>query len=169
MDVHEAIRKRRSIREYRDTAVPEDVLRRVLEAARLAPSARNRQEWRFIVVRDPAMKRKVVQATNNQVFAGTAPIILVFCYTGGEAPMRNGQPAGPVDTSIALSYVTLAALEEGLGTCWLGSYDEKKMKKALGIPKGARILGMTPLGYPAEQPDARSRKKFEEVVSFDKW
>jgi nitroreductase len=169
MDVHEAIRKRRSIREYRDTPVPEDVLRRVMDAARLAPSAKNRQEWRFIVVRDPAVKRKVVEATNNQVFAGTAPLILVFCSTEDEYTMKNGQKGGPVDASIALSYVTLAATEEGLGTCWLGSYSEEKVKKALDIPKRARVVGMTPLGYPAEDPPARTRKRFEEVVSFDRW
>lgn len=169
MHVQEAIAKRRSIRKYLDKPVPEDALRRVLEAARLAPSARNRQEWKFIVVRDPAVKLRVLETTNREHPAGTAPIVLAFCYSGGEAPMSNGEPAGTVDTSIALSYVTLAAVEEGLGTCWLGSYDSAKVGAALGLPAGAKVVALTPLGYPAEDPPPRPRKPFDEVVGFDRW
>jgi nitroreductase len=169
MRVSEAIAKRRSVREYLDKPVPEDVLMRVMEAARLAPSAKNRQEWRFIVVRDKEIRRKVVQATNDQVFVGTAPIILVFCATEDTYTMRCGQKGGPIDASIAFSYVTLAAMEEGLGTCWIGSFYEDKLKPVLGIPAEARIIGLTPLGYPAEEPAAKSRKPFGEVVSFDRW
>lgn len=169
MDVKEAIRRRRSVRAYLPKPVPEDVLNRILDSARLAPSARNRQEWRFIVVRDPEMRAKVVGATNNQVFVGTAPVILVFCATEGDDLMRCGQNCGTVDTSIAMSYVTLAAVEEGLATCWVGSFYEDKMKSALGIPEKPRVVAISPLGYPAEDPPARDRKAAGEVVLFDKW
>jgi nitroreductase len=169
MDVKEAILRRRSIRAYVSKPVPEDVLNRVLDAARLAPSAKNRQEWRFIVVREAEARKRVVDATNNQLFVGAAPVILVFCATEGDYVMRCGQNGGTVDTSIALSYVTLAAVEEGLGTCWVGSFYEDKMKAALGIPAGARVVAVTPLGYPAEDPPARGRRAMKEVVSFDKW
>jgi len=169
MDVKEAILRRRSIRAYLPKPVPEDVLNRVLDAGRLAPSAVNRQEWRFIVVRDSGARKRVVEAAGNQAFIGTAPVILVFCATEGDSVMTCGQVCGTVDTSIALSYVTLAAVEEGLGTCWIGSYDEGRMKAALGIPANPRVVAITPLGYPAEDPPARSRKAMKEVVSYDKW
>jgi len=169
MNVYEAIEKRRSIRAYENKAVPEDVLKRVLEAARLAPSATNRQEWRFIVVKDPAKRKLLVGAANNQQFVGTAPVVLAFCATEDEHVMACGQKASSIDVSIALSYVTLAAVSEGLGTCWLGAFQEGAVKEVLGIPAKVRVVALSPLGYPAEEPEARSRKKFEEVVSFDGW
>jgi nitroreductase len=169
MDVYGAIKDRRSVRAYKPAPIPGDMLRRVLDAGRLAPSAKNRQEWRFIVVQDPAVKERVVEATNRQDFAGTAPVMLVFCSTEDDYTMRCGQKGSSVDTSIALAYVTLAAVAEGLGTCWLGSYYEDKVKEALGIPPEARVVGMTPLGYPADEPAVKGRKSFEEVVSFNGW
>jgi nitroreductase len=169
MDVHAAIAARRSIRAYRDRGVPEDVLRRVLEAARLAPSARNRQEWRFIVVRDEAKRRALAAASKGQDFVAGAPVCLAFCANEDQYVMSCGQKAGPVDTSIALAYVTLAAVAEGLGTCWLGAFHEDQVKDILGVPAGARVVGMMCLGYPAESPTARPRKPFDEVVRFEKW
>lgn len=170
MDVHEAIRSRRSIRAF-DPArpVPEDALRRVLEAARLAPSARNRQEWRFIVVRDAEKRSRLVRAAKGQNFVGQAPVVLAFCATEDKDVMSCGQKPGPIDTAIALAYVTLAAVAEGLGTCWLGAFYEDQVKQILDVPAGARVIAMTPLGYPAEKPEARPRKSFDEVVGFEKW
>jgi len=169
MDVKEAILRRRSVRAYVSKPISEDILNRVLDAARLAPSAKNRQEWRFIVVRDAEARKSVVDATNNQLFVGASPVILVFCATEKDYVMRCGQNGGTVDTSIAMAYVTLAAVEEGLGTCWVGSFYEDKMKAALGIPDGARVVAITPLGYPAEDPPARGRMALNEVVSYDRW
>lgn len=169
MDVYEAIRKRRSIRAYQDKPVPEDVLKRVLEAARLAPSATNRQLWRFIAVRDAGKRKALATAANNQEFLGQAAVALAFCATEDEHVMACGQKASTVDVSIALSYVTLAAVAEGLGTCWLGAFKEDEVKKVLGIPANARVIALSPLGYPAENPAARKRKDFAEVVSFDGW
>jgi len=169
MDVKEAIIRRRSIRAFVSKPIPEDVLNRLLDAARMAPSAKNRQEWRFIVVCDAEARKRVVEATNNQLFVGAALVILVFCANEKDYVMRCGQNGGTVDLSIALSYVTLAAVEEGLGTCWVGSFYEDKMKAALGIPDQARVVAITPLGYPAEDPPARGRKSLREVVSYDKW
>ena len=168
MDVYEAIRKRRSIRAYQDQPVPEDVLRRVLEAARLAPSARNRQEWRFVVVRDTERRRALAEAANGQEFVAQAPVCLAFCATKLHV-MGCGVDAGIVDTSIPFAYVTLAAAAEGLGTCWLGAFSQEKAKRVLGVPESALVVGLTPLGYPAEEPAARARRKFEEVVAFERW
>ena len=169
MDVFEAIRNRRSIRDYSGKPVSDAVLKKVLEAARLAPSARNRQEWRFIAVRDSAKRASLAQAAKGQEFVGKAPVVLAFCATEDDDMMTCGQKAGPIDVSIALAYVTLAATAEGLGTCWLGAYHEDKVKEILGVPANARVVAMTPLGYPAEHPGARSRKSFKEVVAFDGW
>ena len=169
MEVYEAIKKRRSIRAYEDKPVPEDVLRRVLDAARLAPSARNRQEWRFVAVRDVDKRKRLVEAANGQKFVGEAPVVLAFCATEDKDVMSCGQKAGSIDLSIAMSYVTLAAVSEGLGTCWLGAYSEDKVKRVLGVPAAAKVVAMSPLGYPAEEPKARSRKGFDEVVSFEGW
>ena len=141
----------------------------MLEAARLAPSARNRQEWRFIVVRDEKLRRELARAAHGQDFVAEAPVCLAFCATEDECVMSCGHKAGPIDTSIALAYVTLAAMEEALGTCWLGAFDERQVKKLLGVPAGARVIGLAPLGYPAEKPAARPRRKFEEVVGFERW
>lgn len=169
MNVAEAIKKRRSIRSYKDKEIPDDVLHRVLEAARLAPSARNRQEWKFIVVRDAALRKKLAVAAKGQSFVASAPVVLAFCATEDKDVMACGQKTGSVDTSIAMSYVTLAAVEEGLGTCWLGAFVEEEVKKLLGVPAHARVVAMSPLGYPAEHPATRGRKDFDKVVSFESW
>ncbi|MEK7475215.1 MAG: nitroreductase family protein [Candidatus Coatesbacteria bacterium] len=169
MTVFEAIRRRRSIRKYRDRKIPAAALRRVLEAARLAPSANNQQAWRFIVVRDRAKLRKIARACRWGSFVDQAPVALVFCGTDGRGVMTNGQRAATVDVTIAMSYVTLAATELGLGTCWLASYREAPVKRLLGIPRKATVVGITPLGYPAEHPGPRPRKKPGEVVRLDRW
>jgi len=169
MDVYEAIKARRSVRAYQDKPIPEDVLRRVLEAARLAPSARNRQEWRFIVVTDPEKRRKLVEVAKGQKFVAEAPVVLAFCATEDTDIMSCGLKPGTVDTSIALSYVTLAAVAEGLGTCWLGAFEQEPARELLGVPPEAVVVALTPLGYPEQTPAARSRKAFDEVVSFEGW
>ncbi len=168
MDVYEAIRARRSVRAYKSDPVPDEVLKRVLEAARLAPSARNRQEWRFVVVKDKARIEQLAEAANGQSFVAEAPVYLAFCATKGHV-MSCGVDAGIVDTSIPFAYVTLAAVAEGLGTCWLGAFDQEKTRKILGVPEEALIVGVTPLGYPAKVPAATGRRKFEDVVSFEGW
>ena len=168
MDVYEAIRARRSVRAYKSDPVPDKVLKRVLEAARLAPSARNRQEWRFLVVADPARRKALVKAAGGQSFLGQAPLALAFCTTKMHV-MSCGVDAGVADTSIAFSCATLAAVAEGLGTCWLGAFDQEKTRKILGVPEEALIVGVTPLGYPAKVPAATGRRKFEDVVSFEGW
>ncbi|MCF6461844.1 nitroreductase family protein [Clostridium sp. Cult1] len=168
MDVLSAIGGRRSIRKYSSKPVEEEKLLKVLEAARLSPSAKNRQEWRFIVVRELKTRMKLTEAI-GQPFVGEAPIILVCCGTEVESIMRGGQPRYTVDLSIATAYMILEAYEQGLGTCWLGSYDENKVKEVLGIPEGVRIVAITPLGYPNESPAPRPRKQLDEIISYDKY
>lgn len=169
MDLYEAIRKRYSVRSYEARDVEEDKLRRVLEAGRIAPSARNRQQWKFIVVRDPAVRAKLVAAA-EQDWMKTAPVILaVVGLTDGEK-MYCSVPTDPVDCAIAIDHMTLAAVAEGLGTCWVGHFRQEEAKKALGVPKGCTIIQLLPLGYPAGPAKTeKPRKKFEEVVCWEKF
>jgi nitroreductase len=167
MDVFEAISQRRSIRTYKNTQIEEKKLRKVLEAARLAPSASNRQEWKFIVVRDPTKRAELVGMTYGQQWVGEAPAIIVACATESRLIMTCGQATHTVDVSIACTMMILEAWEQGLGTCWLGTFNETDVKKCLGIPTNMRVVTIIPLGYPNEAPLPRPRKPFDQIVSFD--
>ncbi|RKY69607.1 MAG: nitroreductase [Candidatus Latescibacterota bacterium] len=171
MDVYQAIRERRSVRRYRPEPVPEEKLKRVLNAMRLAPSGKNAQPWRFIVVRDAAVREKLVDACNGQQFVGEAPVVIVGCGWERKAYPRMGGywNSLPVDVAIALDHLTLAAAAEGLGTCWIGSFKEAAVKEILGIPDQVQVIALMPLGYPAVEPEAKPRKRLEEVVAFDGW
>ena len=168
MTLMEAIIGRRSIRAYDSKPVEKEKIEAVLEAARLAPSARNRQKWQFIVITDPDIKEKMLDACNNQQFVKQAPAIIVAC---GKDPgfMSCGQPVETIDVSIAFSFLILKAYEQGLGTCWLGNFNKDKVKSLLGIPDDVSVVAITPLGYPAEEPDAKPRVAMEEIVSWDKY
>ena len=167
MNAHEAIAARRSVRAYEDKPVEDEKLRRVLEAGRLAPSARNMQEWKFVVVRDEELRSRMVPACKGQEFVGEAPVIVVACAVEHDHMMPCGQYAYPIDLAIAVDHMTLAAVEEGLGTCWIGAFLEDEVREVLGIPDDVRVVTVLPLGYPAESPPARSRNAFEDVFCFD--
>jgi len=169
MELWEAIRRRRSIRKYRKQPVEEEKLGRVLEAGRLAPSAGNRQEWRYVVVRDEATRRKLAGAANDQQFVGEAPVVIACCGVGGEHVMSCGQPCYPIDVAISVDHMTLAAVEEGLGTCWIGAFKEPEVKALLGIPEEVRVVELLVLGYPEEEPQPRPRKPMSEVVCYERW
>lgn len=169
MNVFDAIKTRRSIRSFLDKPIEEEKLLRVLEAGRLAPSAKNLQEWRFVVVRDKELRKKVASAANNQHFLAEAPVIIVGCATVVDYIMTCGQYAYPIDLTISMDHMTLQAVEEGLGTCWIGAFKEDEVKKILQIPENIRIVQIFPLGYPKTIPPARHRKKLEEIVCYDEW
>lgn len=164
MDVFEAIRTRRSIRSYSDRPVEEAKLQQVLEAGRLAPSASNRQDWVFVVVRDAAKRQKLVAACKDQKFIGQAPVVLVVCATNMEYRMRSGLAIAAVDPTIAVDHMTLAATALGLGTCWIGAFEPEKVAAVVDVPAGATPVHVLPLGYPAESPEPRARKAMSEVV-----
>ncbi len=169
MDVLEPIRNRRSVRAYKDQEVEEDKLNRVLEAGRLAPSAKNRQEWKFIVVRDKETRVKLAAACNGQEFIGAAPVVIVACGMETEYHMSSGQPTTTVDSTISLDHMILQAEAEGLATCWIGAFQAPEVKKLLGVPDDVDVVHITPLGYAAEKPDARPRKSLDEIVCYEKW
>lgn len=168
MDLQKAIEGRRSIRKYSARPVEEEKLTAVLNAARLAPSANNLQEWRFVVVRDAKKIEALEIAADGQKFVGQAPVVIAACALPGRR-MMCGQLTDTVDVSIAMSFLILKAYELGLGTCWLGHFDGDQVKKALEIPGNLSVVALSPLGYPAETPAPRARKKLAEIVHYDKY
>jgi nitroreductase len=170
MDVFEAINKRRSVRTYLDKPIEEEKLNTVLEAGRLAPSASNRQEWRFVIVRDGEVRRKLGEAANEQSFVGTAPVVIAACAVTDEHVMSCGQLCYPIDVAIALDHISLTAVEQGLGTCWIGAFNEGKVKEILGIPEKVRVVELMPIGYPAIRTvKEKDRLPFNKIVKHDHW
>ncbi|VVB92760.1 Coenzyme F420:L-glutamate ligase [uncultured archaeon] len=169
MEVHKAIQSRRSIRAYDSRQVEEEKLSRVLESGRLSPSAGNRQERRFVVVRDAKTRKLLSEAARDQKFVAEAPAVIAACSVETEYIMSCGQAAYPIDTAIAVDHMTLAAVEEGLGTCWIGAFDEIKVKEILNIPDDVRVVALIPLGYPSSIPRPTPRKSLDEIVMREKW
>ena len=169
MDVFSAISQRSSVRAYKPIDVEEDKLMKILEAARLSPSASNRQDWKFIVVRSKGTKKKLAKAAFGQSFIGEAPVVIVACGTEPKTTMACGQPAYTVDVSIACSFMILQAYELGLGTCWIGAFKEDQTRKILSIPEHVRVVAMIPMGYPDQPPSQKSRKNLDQIVCFEKY
>ncbi|MDD5482620.1 MAG: nitroreductase family protein [Kiritimatiellae bacterium] len=163
------IQNRYSVRSYQQKKVEKEKLRTVLEAARLAPSAKNFQEWRFVVAQDVAVRRRLMVAANNQAFVGEAPVVIACCATNVEYKMRCGQLCYPIDLAIAIDHMTLQAVEEGLGTCWVGSFHEDQVKAVLDIPGAIRVVELLTLGYPADSSHPKNRLPLGKIACFDKW
>jgi nitroreductase len=170
MNVMDAIKARKSVRSYLEKPIEEEKLTSVLEAGRLAPSASNRQEWRFIIVRDETKRKKVSDAASRQGFVGDAPAIIVACAETDEHVMMCGQQCYPIDVAIALDHITLAAVEKGLGTCWIGAFEEGQVREILGIPNEIRVVGLMPIGYPADPSlKEKTRLSFDRIVKYEHW
>jgi nitroreductase len=170
MKIIEEIAERRSIRQYSQEPIESEKIARILEAARLAPTARNQQDWKLILVKDPGIKDKLVdQASPNQQFLKQAQIVIAACALNPSYVMRCGHPAFLIDLAIVLEHVALQAVREGLGTCWIGSFDEGKAKTVLGIPQEIRIVELMSLGYPGQGPLARVRKPIQDLAKWDSW
>lgn len=165
MTVMQAIEARRSIRHYTPQPVTDEELMAVLEAGRLAPSARNAQSWQFTAVRDKSLLTALAADCNGQQMVAEAPAALIV-WSHGERIMGCGQSAATVDCSIALSFMMLRATELGLGSCWLGAFDAQAVRQTLGLPQDAVVVAVTPLGHGAEQPAARPRKAPSEIFDL---
>lgn len=173
VDFYKVIRTRRSVRSFKKDPMPEEVLNRVLEAARVAPSGSNRQPWKFILVKNETLKQKMISACDNQEFIAEAPLIVVAC--GQKLPINRGGYMGEmsmlVDVSIAFTHLILAARAEGLGTCWIGAFENEEIKKLLEVPDEYEVVAVTPLGYPSEDvfTESKDRKNLDEIVSPNKF
>jgi nitroreductase len=170
MNVFDAIRKRSSVRSFMNKPIEDEKLVAVLEAGRLAPSAKNLQEWRFIIVKDHKTRRKLAYAANAQMFVGEAPVVIVACAVTDEHVMSCGQLCYPINVAIALDHISLAAIELGLGTCWIGAFDAEKVKEILAIPEDVKVVDMMPLGYPAYVvAKEKNRLPFEKIMKYEHW
>lgn len=163
----EEIKERRSIRNYLDKEIPEKVLGNILEAVRMAPSAGNRQPWKLILVKDKRLKQQVMLAAGRQSFVEQASVVVVGCALNVDHIMPNGEYSYPIDLAIALDHLSLQAVKEGLGTCWIGDFEQNRMKNILQIPEKVKIVSLMTLGYPAEILPKKDRKQLEELISFN--
>ncbi len=169
MKIIRQIQERYSVRAYQKRPVEKEKLSAVLTAARLAPSARNSQEWRFVVVQEAARRQQLSVAANNQAFVGTAPVVIACCSTNTDYIMRGGQLAYPIDLAIAIDHMTLQAVAEGLGTCWIGSFYEDQVKALLEIPATIRVVALLTLGYPQDAPQPKKRLPLSGIVCHERW
>lgn len=172
MEVFEAIQKRRSVRKYLDKEVPMELILKVLEAGRLAPSAHNSQPWHYIIVTDSDKRKKIAESGKWAGFLKDTPVIIVGCGDTEASPKWC-----TVDVTISMQNMVLEATELGLGTCWVGSFDEKTVKETLNIPEKYKVIALLALGYPANGIDLtskvlhviKSRKKLEEIYSINEF
>ena len=187
METLEAIKQRRSIRRFKTNPVGEEKIKMVMEAARQAPSWANTQCWRFVVVRDADTIHRLADtgfgAGGSHPNVATeamrvAPVTIVVCAELGKAGCSYKEPREPVtdkgdwfmfDTALAMENMVLAAVALGLGTVYIGAFDSVEAEKILGVPEGYKVVSMTPLGYPDEDPKPRPRKALDEIVFQDRF
>jgi nitroreductase len=168
MEFYDVIKTRRSIRRYKKDPVPEEALDRILNAARLAPSGHNRQKWKYYIIRDQEKLRKLAEACGGQSWIAGAPIAIVS--TGWRVGFNRGGYMGEMsfimDGAISFTHLILAARAEKLGTCWIGDFDNEKVKKVIGIEGDEEVVAVTPLGYPdgPEFTEKTKRKSLDEII-----
>lgn len=165
MSLVDVLLSRRSIRRYEDKEIPGDILDKILEAGRQSPSAANRQPYRFIVLTDAEIKKKLSGGLFNR-FIQTSQVTIVGCANTGA--ILTGKWS-IVDTTIALQNMVIAAWALGVGSCWIGDFKEDNVKQLLEIPDRWKVVALVSFGYPAEQPQPRKKKPIEELVSYDKF
>lgn len=177
----EAIKTRRSVRQYSEREVDDKTLLQLIESARIAPSGHNTQPWRFIIVRSPGTKKALAEANHKQTWVGRAPVIIV-CVADLSCRLKD-EPGLSVDenspqfalkqairdTAIAVEHLVLEAENMGLGACWCAWFLQKDVRPLLEITEDKYVVALLPLGYPAESPDERPRMKLEEIVMYEKW
>jgi len=170
MDFQELTRKRYSVRAYKPDPVEGDKLARVLEAARIAPTAANRQAFRIIVIRTDERKADLRRIYGRDWFV-QAPLVLCVCAVPSEGWVRktDGWNAAEVDATIVMSHIVLAAAEEGLGTCWIAAFDPAAAREVLGLPPDVIPSAFTPLGYAADTAGPKKRRPLDELVRRDRW
>jgi len=162
------LKSRRSIRRYRPDPVPDEMIEQLLEAGRWAPSASNRQPWAFVVVRDEAIRREVAQHAAyyfiRWAHVEEAPLLIVLCGDSRNPVYRQFLHE---DVGLAGSQIMLQAKALGLGTCWLGGLDRKAIAAVIKLPEHFEVIGLLTVGFPAEEPETKSRKPLAEIVHYE--
>jgi len=169
VEFSELIKKRYSVRAYKPDQVEDEVLNQVLEAARLAPTAANRQPFQLVVIptagREAELKRIYPSGWFTQ-----APLVICACGIPAKGwTSRDSKNYTDVDVAIVMDHLILAAANLGLGTCWIGAFDPAAAREVLGLPDGVEPIAFTPLGYPADQPRPKKRKALSDLVRYERW
>ena len=169
MELFDAIRTRKSVRSWSDQEVSDQLLHQVIDMARLAPSAKNLQDWHVVIARDPEVRRKIGEAA-SQPFVGQAPAVLAVCGDTSSGVMSCGVDRWVVDTTILIDHIVLCATALGLGTCWIGHFSQDRTRAVLSIPESWEVIELLPIGFPADSSERRkTRKPAREIVSWDAW
>jgi len=168
MELSEVIKGRRSIRAYKKLDLSEEIIDKLLEAARWAPSAGNVQPWAFVVVSSPQTKRNLSLAAYGQKDLEEAAAVIVACADERRAEQSYGARGKTLyclqDTAAAIQNILLTAYSLGLGSCWIGAFKEEETRKAINAPREMRPVALIPIGFPNEAPSPRDRRPLSEVV-----
>lgn len=169
MQLSEVVASRYSVRAYRNDPIPESVLTHVLEAARLAPTACNRQPFQLIVAHTAGREQELLRIYPKPWFV-QAPLVLGACALPAQGWVRrDGKRYADIDTTIAMDHLILAAAAQGLGTCWVANFDTAAVREVLALPPEVEPIAFTPLGYPADQPREKNRLPLEQLVRWERW
>lgn len=170
MEFSELIEKRYSVRAYKPDSVEEEKLQQVLEAARLAPTAANRQPFQFVVIHTAGREEEMKRIYGRDWFA-QAPLVICACGIPSQAWVRasDGKNYTDVDIAIVMDHLILAATDVGLGTCWVAAFDPDAAREVLGLPDDVEPIAFTPLGYAVDKPGPKKRKELAELVRYERW
>jgi nitroreductase len=164
--------RRRMIRKFRPDPVSDEVVRRIVRAARRAPSAGHTQPWNYVVVREAAIRRRLARAALGQMFVAEAPVVIVPCADRARSRSRYGEEGdryAVIDTSFSSLLLLLAVVEEGLGACFVGAFYEDQVSTILDLPEPVRPLAVVPVGVPAEQPGRLPLRPLDKVLHYERW
>jgi len=169
MSILNIIKERRSIRKFQEKEIPQEIVDKLIEALIWAPSAGNLQSRKFYFVFNETIKKELAKAALGQNFIAKAPLVVIGCIDDkitGRYRERGKNLYSICDVALSIQNLMLLAREEGLGTCWVGAFDEKEVKEILNLPENLRPITIVPIGYPAEKPRAPARVSKEEAVDF---
>jgi nitroreductase len=169
MELLPEIFNRQSIRSFTSRPVEDDQIKRILEAGRIAPSAKNRQPWRFVVITEESLRNRITEAAFNQEHVGQAPVIIALCSTNIDYRMPNGQYSYPIDITFAASFMVLQAEHEGLGSCVITTFDEIEVKEMLTVPYSMKAVMLLLIGHPSEKTMKEQRKSLDRISAFNHW
>jgi len=165
----DVIKNRYSVRKFSPKKIESNKLEIILEAARLAPSARNTQPWKFVVIQNDEKRAQLTEICRGQQFVADAPITIAICCNNLDYRMGCGQPASVIDGALASQNIALQCVELGLGTCWIGAFQQEPAAKLIELPDDWEVIGLLPIGYPEIDKGNRNLKPREEVVAFDRF
>jgi len=169
MEYQKLVSARYSVRAYRSDPVPDDVLERILEAGRLAPTAANRQAFRILVIHTAGRESELGRIYPQKWFVQPPLVVGVVALPGENWVRSDARNYCDVDAAIVMDHLILAAAAEGLGTCWIGAFDPAAARQVLGLPDDVEPIVFTPLGYAADEPRVKQRKPLSELVRYERW